>query len=295
MFKSIAVGILALAIGLLPKTGAFAQMDALVVSFNRCIDPSRPAESRIRACIAVINARGIDQDEVAFAWLDLGMAYKSQGGDRQRELEAYDKAIELQPDLWQAHFNRGALYFEAGDADKALADYLAMRQSGPDKVQYYRTDSHLDYRTAHIEGATSDRSNMDRPGREEADYANALDTLGRALQTALSNRCTRRAFAGLELDAALKDCDAVLQINASDETARHARGIVEFRLARWQAALSEFNAALSNHPNAAASLFMKGIVERRMGEVSGGNTDIAAAEALDGHLQNSYAQFGIQP
>jgi tetratricopeptide (TPR) repeat protein len=122
-----------------------------------------------------------------------------------------------------------------------------------------------------------------------------LDTLGRALQTALSNRCTRRAFAGLELDAALKDCDAVLQINASDETARHARGIVEFRLARWQAALSEFNAALSNHPNAAASLFMKGIVERRMGEVSGGNTDIAAAEALDGHLQNSYAQFGIQP
>jgi tetratricopeptide (TPR) repeat protein len=295
MFKSIAIGSLALAIGLLRATAAFAQMDALVVSFNHCIDPSRPAESRIRDCTGVINARGIDQDEVAFAWLDLGMAYESQGGDRQREVEAYNKAIELQPDLWQAHFNRGALYFEAGDADKALADYLAMKRSGPDKVQHYRTDSHLEYRTAHIEGTTSDRSNMDRPGREEADYANALDSLGRALQAGLANRCNRRALAGLELDAALRDCDAALQINASEEVAHHARGIVEFRQANWQAALTEFNIVLSTHPNTAGSLFMKGVVERRMGNTSAGDEDIAAAATIDSKVPKAYAQVGILP
>jgi tetratricopeptide (TPR) repeat protein len=295
MIRPIAAGILALGIGSSPLAPAVAQMDAVVVSLNRCADPSRSAESRIRDCNAVIGASGIDQDEVAFAWLDLGIAYQSQGGDRQRELESYSKAIKLQPDLWQAHFNRATLYLEAGDGDKALADYLAMRQSGPDKVEHYRRNSHLDYRTAHIEGTASDRSNMDQAGREEADYANALDSLGHALQTGLTNRCKGRALAGLELDAATKDCDAALQISGSDETAHHARGIIKFRQGDWQAALTEFNTVLSNHPNAAESLFMKGVVERRMGNVSAGDTDIAAATTIDSHVQNGYAQFGILP
>jgi tetratricopeptide (TPR) repeat protein len=295
MRRSIAAGALAFASGLAAFAPADAQMDALVVSFNHCIDPARPAGSRIRDCMAVIGASGIDHDEVAFAWLDLGMAYKNAGGDRQRELDAYSKAIELQPDLWQAHFNRGALYLEAGDSDNALADYLAMRQSGPDKVKLYRSKSNFEYRTAQISGTTSNRSNMDVPGREEADYANALDTLGRALREDLTNRCRRRAFAGLELDAALRDCDAAIQISDSDVAARQARGIVEFRQASWQAALADFDAVLTNHPNAAGSLFMKGVVERRMGNAAAGNTDLAAATAIEAHLPTAFAQFGIVP
>ena len=295
MARAIVVGGLALGIGLPAFTAAFAQMDAIIVSLNRCADPSRPAESRIRDCMAVIGAQGIEQDEVAFAWLDLGLVYQSQGGDRQRELNAYSKAIELQPGLWQARANRAGLYLEAGDGDKAFADYLAMRQAGPDKVPLYRARSEHEYRTAQIEGTTSNRSNMDSPGREQADFANTLDALGRALQTGLSNRCNRRALAGLELDAALKDCDAALQISASDELAHHARGVVEFRRADWQAALTEFNIVLSNHPNAAGSLFMRGVVERRMGNTSAGDTDIAAAGTIDSRVKGGYAQFGILP
>ncbi len=216
MTRSIVAGILALGIAFVPSMAAFAQMDALLVSLNRCADPSRSAASRIRDCMAVIGAQGIDQDEVAFAWLDLALVYRSQGGDGLRELEACSKALDLQPDLWQARANRAGLYLEAGDGDKAMADYLAMRQSGSDKVSLYRTKSNLEYRTAQIEGTTGNRSNMDRPGREQADYANALDALGRALQTGFANRCKRRALAGIELDSALKDCDAALQIDATN-------------------------------------------------------------------------------
>lgn len=295
MARTIVAGIFVLSLALSITSPAAAQMDAVIVSLNRCADPSRPADARIRECMAVIGAKGIDQDEIAFAWLDLGLVYQSQGSDRQHELEAYSRAIELQPDLWQAHANRAALYLEAGDGDKALVDYLAMRQSGPDKVQLYRSTTNLNYRTAHIEGTASDRSNMDQPGREQADYANALDGLGRALQTGFADRCKRRALAGLELDAALKDCDAVLQMNASNEVARHARGVVEFRMANWQAALAEFDSVLATHPNAADSLYMKGIVERRMGNAAAGDTDIAAARTIDGRVQTGYAQFGILP
>ncbi len=52
---------------------------------------------------------------------------------------------------------------------------------------------------------------------------------------------------------------------------------------------------LANHPNAAESLYMKGIVERRMGNMTSGDADIAAARALDSHLQSGYAQFGLLP
>src|ERR1700689_2000683 len=101
MQKRITVIALAIGIALSLSTTAFAQMDAVIVSLNRCADPARPAESRIRDCTAVIGAKGIDQDEVAFAWLDLALVYQSQGSDRRRELEAYSKAVELQPDFWQ--------------------------------------------------------------------------------------------------------------------------------------------------------------------------------------------------
>jgi tetratricopeptide (TPR) repeat protein len=293
MSNSVSAAVLLLVAGL--STAAQAQMDAIVVSLNRCDDPSQLADIRIRNCMAVINASGVDQDEIAFAWLDLAIVYQSQGGDRQRELDAYSRALALQPNLWQARANRASLYLEAGDGDHALADFLALRQSGPDKLQLWRGKSDTEYRTGHIEGSTTDRSNMDRPGREEADYANALNELGRALRTGLGDGCKRRALAGLELDAAVKDCEGALEIDPSDETAHLGRGIVAFRQANWQLALTELNAVQQKHPNSAEALLMKGIVERRMGNNSARDADIAAAKAIDSHVPQGYGEFGILP
>jgi len=110
----IAGGLTVVLAGMLSQA-ALAQGDAIVAALNRCNDPANTAQVRISNCVAVINARGLDQDEVAFAWLGLGLAYQPQGTDRQHELEAYSKAIELQPALWQARANRAVLYLEAGD------------------------------------------------------------------------------------------------------------------------------------------------------------------------------------
>ena len=111
---------------------AFAQ-DAVVTALNRCSDASRPAEARTRDCESVIAAKGLDGVEVAFAYLDLGLAIQAQGGDRQRELDAYTHALALVPDFWQARANRARLFLEAGDAEQAFADYVAMKNAGPDR------------------------------------------------------------------------------------------------------------------------------------------------------------------
>jgi len=290
-----AAGALALAFITLAVPAAVAQMDAFVVALNRCNDPSHPPEDRMRYCTIVINARGIDPIDLAIAYLDLGLAYRAQGGNRQPELDAYSKAITLEPDLWQARVNRAELYLESGDGEHALEDYRALRASGPDKLSLDRPNANIGYHTTKMEGATFNRPNMDSPDREHADYANALDAIGRALQTGYSQRCRARAFAGLELNVALKDCDVALELSATDGSSHHARGIVEFRLANWPAALAEFNTVLSAQPSAAESLYMKGIVERRMGNAKASDTDISAARTMDAHVSDSYAQYGIMP
>jgi Flp pilus assembly protein TadD len=136
---------------------------------------------------------------------------------------------------------------------------------------------------------------MDLPGREEAIYANAMGLIGAALKKGFTARCEHRAVAGLALDAALKDCDTALQLNGTDDAVHHARGIVQFRTANWAGALAEFKTVLAVHPNAAGPLFMKGVVERRMGNNPAGDTDIATAKAIDPHVATAYAQIGILP
>jgi Flp pilus assembly protein TadD len=187
------------------------------------------------------------------------------------------------------------LYLESGDGDDALSDFMLLRDSPPGKLSLYRARANIEYRTYKNTGSASDQSNMDSPEREQAAYANAVDVIKTAIEKGFAARCKGRAFAGLQLDAALKDCDTALQLDGADEAVHHARGIAEFRAANWAAALAEFNAVLAAHPSAAESLFMKGVVERRMSKNSAGDADIATAKAIDAHVAIAYAQFGILP
>jgi hypothetical protein len=63
---------------------ALAQGDAVVAVLDHCGDASRPAEAPIRDCESVIAAKGLDDVEVAFAYLDLGLAILAQDADRSR-------------------------------------------------------------------------------------------------------------------------------------------------------------------------------------------------------------------
>jgi tetratricopeptide (TPR) repeat protein len=46
--------------------------------------------------------------------------------------EAYAKALELNPQLGQIHLNRGLLYLELQQLDKAEADFVAAKPLLPD-------------------------------------------------------------------------------------------------------------------------------------------------------------------
>ena len=43
--------------------------------------------------------------------------------DAENAIKNYEKAIEINPNLWQSYQNLGAIYFNAGDKEKAK-EYL---------------------------------------------------------------------------------------------------------------------------------------------------------------------------
>ena len=57
-----------------------------------------------------------------FVYSNRGAAYYKKG-DYTRAIVDYIKAIELKPNLADAHFLRGVAYYENGDYDRAAADY----------------------------------------------------------------------------------------------------------------------------------------------------------------------------
>lgn len=65
----------------------------------------------------------------SIVWYDLGIAQKHIG-DLEGALYSYSKALELNPDYYQAHINRGGVYNAMKEYKKALADFNAALEFG---------------------------------------------------------------------------------------------------------------------------------------------------------------------
>lgn len=53
--------------------------------------------------------------------------------------------------------------------------------------------------------------------------------------------------------------------------------------------------ALAIDPKHESSLYIRGLARLKTGDVAGGNADIAAAEAIDAKVADTYAGYGVKP
>ncbi|WP_233503675.1 DUF3857 domain-containing protein [Sphingomonas psychrotolerans] len=190
-------------------------------------------------------------------------------------------ALEIDPGSASAVGRVAALLAEQGKRDEALA-MLAERadQGGDEKNNYVSSQATL----------------LSDGGRVDEGLA-LLDTMiaaspGKA--DLLNSRCWLKATGNVALDTALKDCSKAIELAESPASILDSRGLVYFRLGRMGDALADFDAALEQVPDMAASLYMRGVIRKRAG-TAGGDADLAAARMIAPRIDEDYARYGIKP
>jgi tetratricopeptide (TPR) repeat protein len=198
-------------------------------------------------------------------------------------MQDFEQALTLKPDLVPALIARGELRLGGRDETGALADFDAA--------------DHLVAKEADVRLTLG--SLFSRMGR----FDRAIDQLDQWLPAhpddsrqseALNGRCWARAQLGQDLDKALSDCDRSLRLNKS-AAAYDSRGLVELRLARYDRAIADYDAALTMAPKLGWSLYGRGVAKIKTGQTADGQADIAAAVAINAKLPDLAKERGIAP
>ena len=100
---------------------------------------------------------------------------------------------------------------------------------------------------------------------------------------------------GVALAMALDDCDAALAKAPAARAIIDSRAFVLLRLARYDDAITAYDAALRIRPKNADSLYGRGIAKRRRGDIDAGAADIKAALAADADIAVTFANYGVTP
>nr|WP_294810592.1 DUF3857 domain-containing protein [uncultured Sphingomonas sp.] len=234
--------------------------------------------------------------------------------DRQAAMRDVEKVIAIAPTT-ENHLWRARLWSALGDDKKALGDIDSARVLDPGSA-----DALAQFATLRAHGGAVDealtivKDKVAAGGKEKnrflmlqaellaengkpADAITALDAAIAAKPgdpTLLNSRCWVKGTARIALDTALKDCTKAIELSEQPAGVLDSRGLVYFRLGRMEEALADFDAALDQSPDLAASLFMRGVIRKQTG-AEGADADLAAARMIWPRVDEDYARYGIKP
>ncbi|MFY9686991.1 MAG: tetratricopeptide repeat-containing glycosyltransferase family protein [Pseudolabrys sp.] len=184
---------------------------------------------------------------------DLGLAFNALN-QHQKALDSFDLAIQLQPDFFEAHGNRGAMLAALGRHDDAIASYRNALAIRPDFA-----DAHCNLGSAltRLQRYDDALASLDRAIALRADYADALYNRGNALKPLQ------------RYQEALASYDRAIALWPGHADAHNNRGQVLRELERYDEALASYDRALALRPkhvmahcNAAALRLLTGDFER---------------------------------
>jgi Tfp pilus assembly protein PilF len=184
---------------------------------------------------------------------DLGLAFNGRR-QHQRALESFDLAIQLQPDFFEAHGNRGAMLAALGRHQDAVESYRDALAINPDFA-----DAHCNLGAAltHLQRYDEALASLDRALALRRNYPEALYNRGNALKPLK------------RYEEALASYDRTIALHPDHADAHNNRGQVLRELERYDEALTSYDRALALQPrhimahcNAAALRLLTGDFER---------------------------------
>jgi tetratricopeptide (TPR) repeat protein len=183
-------------------------------------------------------------------------------------------------DLATAFKNRGNAYDDRRQYDRAIEDYDHAVAINPKDADAFNNRG------------TSHRA-LGQYDLAIQDYDQAIRLIPNSAM-ALNNRCFAKALVG-QLEQALADCNESLHLRPGDANALASRGFAYLKLKRYDAAIADDDAELKINPGNPFTLFGRGVAKRMKGDLSGGDTDIAAAKTIKSDIADEMAKYGVEP
>ncbi len=247
-------------------------------NWARCKDPN--PDLAIGACTAIIQSGQETNENLPRAFFNRGIGYDNKG-EYDRAIQDYDQAIKLNPNLAQAYSGRGNAYDEKHEYDRAIQDLDQALRLDPNDA--YALESR----------------GMAYDGKKE--YDRAIQDFDQAIRLepnnaqAFNSRCWARAILG-QLPQALADCNESLRLhpdNAHNAEVLDSRGLVYLKMKLFDAAITDYDAALKLSPKLASSLYGRGIAELAKGDSQKADADIAAAKLIDPKIVSEFEGYGV--
>lgn len=230
--------------------------------------------------------------------------------DREGSLEDLDAVVALEPSA-QSHLARAGLLSEMGRLDESLADATLAWELNPALdsasvlADIYAETGRVEEAIALLEDQNPDAgqraalaaviSELEaQAGRKEAGLARLTDQLARRPgdPDILNARCWYQATWNFRPEELETICTEAVERADWSPPVLDSRAMGYFRLGRYEDALADLNAALSDSPDQSASLYLRGLVRLEIGD-GGGRRDIEEALARQPSLQREFAKWGI--
>jgi len=240
-----------------------------------CHVACRNAFSIALATIAILAIAGCQSAED-----QLDLADKHLGDNKHKEaMQAYNKAIELNPDYAVAYLNRGRLHVQLGQDGQAIADFGKAIELDDGLTEAYRNRGQF-----HLQRET---------------FKLAIEDFSRLLQLEPkdSPACTSRGLAYSatgQFDKALQDLDKAISLDSKDVVAWQNRGQVNVQLGNSPDALRDFSKVIELKPDDPQTYIHRGSEYSRQGDLANAIADFGKTIELKPDDPQAYVRRGSE-
>jgi tetratricopeptide (TPR) repeat protein len=259
--------------------------EASVCAGEKAVSP----DMQIDACAQIINAGGTKEGR-AMAFRNRCWA-KMLKRDFDGAIADCDEALRVLPNertnIRITVYNRANAFEGKGEYDKAIGDYTRLLLIDPRSANNFNSRGNAYRRKGDYKHAIDDYSQSIGLNNNMRGVGDLLD-----VGTTLSNRCEARALAG-DYTKALADCNQAIKLEPNETVPRSSRGFVYLKMAKFDEALSDFDAAVHLSPQRPFALYGRGVAKLRKGDDSG-HADMAAAKAILPTIDDDFVRSGIQ-
>lgn len=237
-----------------------------------------------------------EKEETSEAYLKKGRIYRRME-KYEEAIEAYTKAIELDPNVSEAYNNRGATYYVMGEYEKAIEDYSQAIKNDPDFSQAYNNRGVVYYERGEYEKAIKDYikaielnpnysraySNKGAAHNKLREYEKAIEDCTKAIELNpnLSKAYNNRGAAYNEMgeyEKAIENCEKAIKIDSKLCNAYKHMGVAYYRKNDFLKALSYLDKAIELDPKYKEAYEMRAKVYRALNKGKEAEEDEKRAE-----------------